>query len=179
MENEVIIENERVITCDWSEDGGVLEYDISYLHPDLSILLQEYSVSSTTYEGKRIFQSSFSLFALNSDEVGDFTHLPKQIKMRLWDVVFAVKLKFFNECHPDIVEHFIDGAYSVEHRYELYRNKLTPVGYDMELEKTKRTITYQKVKIPSGSGGDFLFETAAPYAERIGRFSRIRLVRYS
>lgn len=179
MENEEIIENERIIACDWNDAGGILEYDISYLHTDLGVLLQEYSVSSTTYEGKRIFQSSFSLFASNSDEVGNFTHLPKEIKTRLWDVVFAIKLKFFSECHPDIVEHFIDGTYSIERRYELYRSKLHPTGYDIELEKTKRTITYQKAKIPTGSGGDFLFETATPYAERIGRFSRIRRVRYS
>lgn len=155
MENEGIIENETIVACDWNEDGEILEYDISHLHPDLGVLLQEYSVSSTTYEGKRIFQSSFSLFAADSDDVGEFSYLPKEIKMQLWDLVFAVKLKFFNECHPDIVEHFIDGAYSVERRFKLYRDKLTPVGYDIELEKTKRTITYQKAKIPSGSGGDF------------------------
>jgi hypothetical protein len=155
MENEEIIEADRIVACDWDENGGVLEYDISYLHPDLGVLLQEYTVSSMTYEGKRIFQSSFSLFALNSDEVGEFSYLPKEIKMRLWDVVFAIKLKFFSQCQPDIVEHFIDGAYSLTQRYELYRSKLNPLGYDIELEKTKRTITYQKAKIPSGSGGDF------------------------
>ena len=155
MENDGIIEDDRIIACDWNENGGVLEYDISYLHPDLDVLLQKYSVSSTTYEGKQIFQSSFSLFASNSDEVGDFSCLPKEIKMRLWVVAFAIKLKFFGECRPDIVEHFIDGAYSIVRRYELYRSKLNPTGYDVELEKTKRTITYQKTKIPSGSGGDF------------------------
>ena len=95
MENDRVIEDDRIIVCDWNEDGGVLEYDISYLHPDLGVLLQEYSISSTTYEGKRIFQSSFSLFALNSDRVDDFSCLPKEIKVRLWDVVFAVKLRFF------------------------------------------------------------------------------------
>lgn len=155
MDNEEIIEADRVIACDWDENGGVLEYDISYLHPDLGVLLQEYIVSSTTYEGKRILQSSFSLFASNSEEVGEFSYLSKEIKNRLWDLVFAIKLKFFRECNPDIVEHFIDGVYSIESRYELYRSKLKPIGYDIELEKTKRTITYQKAKIPTGSGGDF------------------------
>ena len=155
MENDGVIEDDRIITCDWNENGGALEYDISYLHPDLGVLLQEYTVSSTTYEGKRIFQSSFSLFASNSDEVGAFPYLPKEIKIRLWDVVFAIKLKFFVEYYPDIIEHFVDGTYSIERRYELYRNKLNPAGYDIELEKTKRTITYQKTKIPTGSGGDF------------------------
>ena len=155
MESDGIIEDDRIIACDWNENGGVLEYDISYLHPDLGVLLQEYTVSSTTYEGKRILQSSFSLFASNSEEVGEFSYLSKEIKNRLWDVVFAIKLKFFRECNPDIVEHFIDGAYSIGRRYELYLSKLKPIGYDMELEKTKRTITYQKAKIPTGSGGDF------------------------
>lgn len=132
-----------------------MEYDISYLHVDLGVLLQEYSVSSTTYEGKQILQNSFSLFASNSNEATDFAHLPKEIKKQLWGVVFAVKLKFFNECHPDIVEHFVDGAYSAERRYELYRKNLAPAGYDIELERTKRTITYQKTNIPTGSSGDF------------------------
>lgn len=155
MANDGIIEDDRILACDWNENGGVLEYDIGYLHPDLGVLLQEYSVSSTTYEGKRIFQSSFSLFASNSAEVGEFSYLPKDVKRRLWDIVFAIKLKFFVEYRPDIVEHFIDGAYSIARRCELYRSKLNPTGYDIELEKTKRTITYQKTKIPTGSGGNF------------------------
>lgn len=155
MESDEIIRNDRIITCDWNENGGILEYDVSYLHPDLGVLLQEYSVSSMTYEDKRIFQSSFSLFGVTSETAADFAYLSKEIKEQLWNVVFAIKLKFFSECRPDIVEHFIDGAYSVERRYELYRKKLAPPGYDIALEKTKRTITYQKAKIPSGSGGDF------------------------
>lgn len=155
MGNDIRIENERIITYEWDENGGALEYSLGYLHPDLDVVIQEYYVSSTTYEGKRIFQSSFSLFAPNSQEPGDFSYLPREIKKQLWDVVFAIKVKFFEEHHPDIVEHLVDGTYSLERRYELYRNKLTPTGYDVELEKTKRTITYQKNKIPTGSGGDF------------------------
>lgn len=150
-----MMENDRIIACDWDESGGVLEYDINYLHPDLGVLLQEYTVSSTTYEGKQIYQSSFSLFAPNSDKLGDFSYLPKEVKAQLWSVVFAAKLKFFSEHHPDIVEHFVDGTYSLESRYKLYRSRLTPTGYDIALEKTKRTITYQKTKNPTGSGGGF------------------------
>lgn len=152
-----MIESDRIITCDWSQDGGAFEYDLSYLHPDLGVLVQEYRISSMTYEGKQIYQSDFSLFAAGSVEPGNFSYLPKEIKKKLWDVIFAVKRRFFNECKPDIVEHFIDEAHSIEQRFELYKKQLAPPEYDIEIEKTKHTITYQKKKTPIGNGGGFLF----------------------
>lgn len=152
-----MIKNDKIITCNWSRDGGVFEYDISYLHSDLGVFVQEYRISSMTYEGKRIYQSDFSLFAPNSEIPGRFSHLPKEIKDGLLDVVFAIKLKFFNEYKPDIVEHFIDGAYTLENRFELYRSRLMPLDYDIKLEKTKRTITYQKKETSTGNSGGFLF----------------------
>lgn len=54
-----MLDNEKIISCDWSEDGGVLEYDISHLHPELGVLIQEYRISSMNYEGKRIYKVIF------------------------------------------------------------------------------------------------------------------------
>ncbi|GAB3635333.1 hypothetical protein GCM10027422_09230 [Hymenobacter arcticus] len=154
--------------CDWSEAGGVFEYDLSYLHPDLEVLVQEYRISSMNYEGKRIYQSDFSLFAIESVEPGNFSYLPREVKDGVWDIVFAVKRKFFDEYKPDIVEHFIDEAHSIEQRFELYKKRLTPLDYDIEIEKTKHTITYQKKKTPAAPGGGFFLRVnpmpAAPAA---------------
>lgn len=61
-----MIENDRINWCDWAADGGALEYDLSYLHPELGVLLQEYQINSTTYEGKLIYQSDFYLFGIDS-----------------------------------------------------------------------------------------------------------------
>lgn len=151
-----MIENDRIIVCDWSEAGGVFEYDLSYLHPDLGVLVQEYRINSMNYEGKRIYQSDFSLFAAESVEPGNFSYLPQGIKDGIWDIVFAVKRKFFDEYKPDIVEHFIDEAHSIKQRFELYKKRLAPPDYDIEIEKTRHTIMYQRKKTPTDSGEGFL-----------------------
>ena len=119
--------------------------------------MQEYRISSMNYEGKRIYQSDFSLFAADSVEPGNFSYLPQEVKTGLWNVVFAVKRKFFDEYKPDIVEHFIDEVHSIEQRFELYKRQLMLPDYDIEINKIKHTITYQKKEIPTGNGGDFLF----------------------
>ena len=151
-----MLDNEKIISCDWNKNEGILEYDISHLHPDLDVLLQEYTTDS--YEGKRIYQSSFSLFRKGAEEPGDFSYLSKEVKEQIWDTVFAVKHKFFADCKPDIVEHFIEGAYSIEKRYERYHAGLMPLGYSIELNKTRRTITYYKQEGgPTSNGGPPLF----------------------
>ena len=109
---------------------------------------------------------------------GDFSYLPKEIKQELWDVVFAIKRKFLDEHKPDIVEHFIDEAHSIEQRFDLYKKRLAPPDYDIEIEKTKHTITYQKKKTPTDNGGGFLLYSLN-YAGRTGRFSSMSCVRNS
>lgn len=148
-----MIESDRINWCDWTNDGGALEYDLSYLHPELGILLQEYQVSSTTYEGKRIYQSDFYLFGVDSSVPGDFQHLPPQIKNELWKVVFAIKRRFFDEIKPEIVEHFIDQEYSIEKRYKTYCNRLNLPDYETDIDKIRRTIVYQKKETLTGNGG--------------------------
>lgn len=128
----------------------MLEYDLSYLHSGLGILVQDYWISSISDEG-RIFQSSFSLFGKDAEVESNFSYLPKEVKEQIWDVVFEVKLKFFEDYKPDIVEHFIDQAHSVEKRFELYKNGLSLPQY--EIEKTKHTIVYQKRRTPTDKGG--------------------------
>lgn len=152
-----MIENDKINWCDWTDNGGMLEYNLSYLHPELGVLLQEYQVSSTNYEGKRIYQSDFYLFSINSSVPGDFRHLPTEIKKQLWEIIFAIKRKFFEEIKPEIVEHFIDQEYSIEYRYKIYCNKLNLLDYEIDIDKIRRTITYQKKKAPTDSGGGFLF----------------------
>lgn len=147
------IENERLLACDWTDDGGFLEYDIRYLHPELGVLLQEYRVISIDYDGKRVFGSEFSIFGIDSALPGDFSWLPAATKTQLWEVIFAIKGKFFDEIKPDIVEHFIDQAHSISQRYELYCKHLRPTNY--EITKTNYTIVYRKT--PTSNGGGFLF----------------------
>ena len=148
------ISNERITACDWSDAGGFLEYDISYLHPALGVLLQEYRVISTTYDGKRIYGSEFSIFGTKSDLPGSFSWMPVDVKTSLWEIIFAIKRKFFEEVKPDIVEHFIDQSYSIKQRYELYSKCLRLPDY--EIEKTKHTIVFRRT--PTGNGGGSLLE---------------------
>jgi hypothetical protein len=148
-----MLESDRIVTSDWTDDGGILEYDISDLHPELGGLLQEYRINTTTYEGKRIYQSDFSLFGPDSVVPGSFGHLPEAVKGRLWEIIFAVKRKFFEEIKPEIVEHFISHEYSIEHRYQRYCQQLALPDYGVDVDKTKRTIVYQKKTTPAGKGG--------------------------
>ena len=139
-----MLEAENIITNDWTADGGCLEYDISGLHPTLGVLLQEYQINSTTYEGKRIYQSDFYLFGPDEEVPGNFWHLPQEVKSNLWGVIFAVKRKFFEYIEPEIVEHFISQEHSLDQRYRRYCSQLAVPGYLVDLEEIKRTITYQK-----------------------------------
>ena len=152
-----MIENDRINWCDWTANGGALEYDISYLHPELGVLLQEYQINSTTYEGKRIYQSDFYLFGPDSSIPGDFQHLPRELKNQLWEVVFAIKRRFFEEIKPEIVEHFIGQEHSIEQRYNRYVKNLKVLDYDINIDKIRRTITYQKKETPASHGGGSSF----------------------
>ena len=152
-----MIENDRINWCDWTANGGALEYDVSYLHPELGVLLQEYQISSTTYEGKLIYQSDFYLFGVDNAIPGDFRHLPKEVKDHLWNVLFAIKRKFFEEIKPEIVEHFIGQEHSLPHRFTMYRDKLNLPDYEIDIDKIRRTIIYQKKRTPAGNGGGSSF----------------------
>ncbi|AMR27966.1 hypothetical protein A0257_13280 [Hymenobacter psoromatis] len=113
-------------------------------------MVQDYWISSISNEG-RIFQSSFSLIGKDAAVESNFSYLPKEVKKQIWDVVFEIKRKFFEDYKPDIVEHFIDQAHSVEKRFELYKSRLPLPQY--EIEKTKHTIVYQKRRTPIVAGG--------------------------
>lgn len=148
-----MLKTENIITNDWTVDGGSLEYDINDLHPTLSVLLQEYQINSTSYEGKRIYQSDFYLFGPDETIPGNFQHLPQHIKSNLWEIIFAIKRKFFEEIKPEIVEHFISQEHSLVQRYRRYCNQLAVTGYTIDIEEIKRTIVYQKKTTPANDGG--------------------------
>ena len=145
------IVSERIIECNWGIEGGIVEYDISYLHEEWDILSQSYRIESVTLEGYLVYTSEFLLFKKGEIVPSDFSSYSKKLKKKLWQLIFAVKRKFFDEVRPDVVEHFIKQPYSVEQRYKLYKKWLDPPGYDVE--KTKHTIIYIKRTSPNDGGG--------------------------
>ena len=135
-----MLEKARIRYCQWDYAGGSLEYDISYLHPDWDLVIQTYEVRSVTHDGKLVYASDFALYRAGSVIPADFSAYPKLYKQRLWEVIFAVKRKFFEEVRPDAVEHFIKAPYLVEARLALYRAYLSLPDYT--IEQTNTTFTY-------------------------------------
>ncbi|RZK44624.1 MAG: hypothetical protein EOO61_03180, partial [Hymenobacter sp.] len=91
----------------WTADGWQLTYDLSYLHPAWGQLIQTYQVISQDYEGQYIYESSFALYKQGEQVASSFASYPKQLKAVLWQIIFAVKRRFFEQVDPDIVTHFI------------------------------------------------------------------------
>lgn len=149
--------SERIITCDWTSDGGFLEYDLSYLHPDLGTLIQSYEVYTTDTQGRRIYASDFLLFPRNSAEEKDFGNYPKALKAQLWEIIFLVKRRFFEEIKPDVVTHFIDATHSIERRFALYSRWLFLPDY--VITKTRQQIVYTRATPPDFGGGFLLWAT--------------------
>lgn len=137
------MEEARVLACDWGVNGGQLEYDISYLHPDWDLLIQSYRIDTTDYEGRPIYTSEFLLFKQGEAEPSDFSAYPKERKVELWKVVFAVKRKFFEEIEPALVVHFIKQPISVAHRYRLYSTYLALPNY--RIDRTAHDIIYTRL----------------------------------
>ncbi len=74
-----MLDNDRILFCDWNKAGGSLEYDISHLHPDWSVVIQAYDVRSVTHDGRLIYSSDFTLYLAGSAVPADFTVTPKKI----------------------------------------------------------------------------------------------------
>lgn len=125
------LDETRILSCDWDEAGGSLEYDISYLHPDWRQLTQTYRIYSQTYEGQYIYYSEFRLYKYGEQAAASLRNYPKPLKAMLWQVIFAVKRKFFEEVRPAIVEHFIKQEHSVAQRHRLYAAHLSFPNYDI------------------------------------------------
>ena len=125
--------------CDWNEHGGSLEYDISSIHPDWDVVIQTYEVSGVSFDGQLIYASNFSLYARGSNVPTYFSLYPSDKKRKLWEVIFAIKRKFFAEVKPDIVEHFIKAPYQVSTRLALYEQHLDLLDYT--IEQTTHTFT--------------------------------------
>ena len=135
-----MLDNARILFCDWNKAGGSLEYDISHLHPTWSVVIQAYDVRSVTHDGRLIYSSDFTLYLAGSAVPADFSRYAKEDKRRLWEVIFAIKRKFFTEVQPDIVEHFIKAPYRAETRLALYRLHLDLQAYDVA--QTNTTFTF-------------------------------------
>ena len=134
------MEDTRIDFCDWSITGGSLRYDISYLHPDWGFLVQSYRIDTQDFEGRYIYTSEFLLFRRDEALPGNFSSYPREAKIALWKIIFAVKRKFFKEVRPAIVVHFIKQPESVAHRLPLYAAYLNLPDYS--IATTRHDIVY-------------------------------------
>ncbi|MBF9239795.1 hypothetical protein I2I05_20545 [Hymenobacter sp. BT683] len=149
--SELVFLEERILACDWDVSGGSLEYDISDLHPDFDVLIQSYTVESVDFEGRLVYGSEFLFFKKGRKIPSNLSRYPKAIKAALWQIVFSVKRKFFEEIKPDIVLHFIKQPHSVEERFKLYSKYLNLPNYT--IEKSKHEIIYTKTTSTGNDGG--------------------------
>ncbi len=147
------LEEARIIECDWNTSGGTLTYDISHLHDDWDTLTQTYTVESQTLDGKLVYGSEFLLFAKGANVPSSFQRYPKAVKAKLWQLIFVVKKKFFEDVQPDIVTHFIKQPHSIKQRFVLYYKWLALPDYDVD--RTNYDIIYTRKTSP-GPGGGFL-----------------------
>lgn len=79
-----MLEESRILLCDWGFAGGRLVYDISHLHPDWDVVIQSYDVRSVTTEGELIYTSDFQLFRGGEAAPSDFSAYPSKLKGQLW-----------------------------------------------------------------------------------------------
>jgi len=154
MNDSIRLDEERILSCSWGKSGGSMECDISDIHEDFGQLTQSYTVESMTTDGKLVYGSEFLLFKKGKAVPEDFSRYPKEIKAKIWMLVFAIKERFFKEVQPDVVEHFIKQPYSVQQRFRLYSRWLRPPGY--EIHKTAYTIVYTKKTSTDDGGGFFM-----------------------
>ncbi len=66
-----------------------------------------------SYEEQLIYTSDFTPFRHGSAVPADFSEYSVAHKRGLWEIIFAIKQRFLEEVHPDIVEHFIKAPYQV------------------------------------------------------------------
>ena len=104
------------------------------------MVIQTYEVRSVTHDGKLVYASDFALYRAGSVIPADFSAYPKPHKQRLWEVIFAIKRRFFEEVRPDMVEHFIKAPHRVEARLALYKAYLSLPNY--VIEQTNTTFTF-------------------------------------
>lgn len=147
------LEESRIIEHTNTEGEWTLTYDISHLHKDWDALTQVYTIESQNFEGKYIYESSFSLFLKGAIASSSFGGYAKALKAKLWAVIFAVKKKFFDEVKPDIVTHFIKQPHSIVQRFALYCKWFSLPDYD--IDRTAHDIVYTRTS--TDFGGGFLF----------------------
>jgi hypothetical protein len=129
---EIALDEARITDCTFSATGGELRYDISHLHPDWGFLVQSYRIDSVDLTGRYIYTSEFVLFKQGEQVPISFASYPRALKAALWQVIFAVKRRFFEQVKPDIVVHFIKQPNSVAERLHLYQTYLNLPEYFIE-----------------------------------------------
>ncbi|MGI4735576.1 MAG: hypothetical protein ACRYG7_10395 [Janthinobacterium lividum] len=106
----------------------------------MDLVIQTYEVRSVTHDGKLVYASDFTLYRAGSVVPAAFCAYSKLYKQRLWEVIFAIKRKFFEDVRLDVVEHFIKSPYRVEARLALYKAYLNLPEY--VIEQTSTTFTF-------------------------------------
>lgn len=147
MEDKYVIQNQ----CDINR--GYIEYDISFIHPDFGVAIQEYSIETQTSDGQNIYNSNFTLFKKNEVIPTDLSNYPKHYKIMVWESIFQMKWHYFSKYKPAIVQHFIKHPHNIDKRFELYKKHLNVPGY--EIYKDKYSIWYKKNE-------DFIFPPTPP-----------------
>ena len=109
--------------------GSSLCYDISHRHPDWSFLVQSYRIDTQDFDGRYVYASEFILFKKGEAIPSNFSSYPREAKIALWKVRFAVKRKFFEKVVPDIAGHFIKQPKSVADRFHFYATYLNLPNY--------------------------------------------------
>lgn len=82
----------------------------------------------------------------------NFSSYPREAKIELWKIIFAVKRKFFEEVVPDIVVHFIKQLKSVVDRFHLFATYLNLPNYI--IDTTIQDIVYVTTS-PTDEDDDF------------------------
>lgn len=126
---EIGLDEARITDCTFSAAGGELRYDISHLHPDWGFLVQSYRIDSMDFAGRYIYTSEFLLFKQGEQVPSNFSTYPRPLKVALWQLIFAVKRRFFEQVKPDVVVHFIKQPNSVAQRLRLYETYLNLPDY--------------------------------------------------
>lgn len=139
------LKEEYIVSADWHDPDVGFAYDISYLHEEWGLLIQTFTIFTTNDDGP-VYSSEFLLYRKGETIPGNLSNYPKKLKNALWEVIFAIKRKFFDEVQPAEVEHFIKQAHSVEQRLPIYKKYLDLPEYD--ILTTSHTITYKKKKLP-------------------------------
>jgi hypothetical protein len=109
------------LTVDVEQDRVVYTLDLQHIDKQLGKLVQEFVLQEPPAS---FFVSAFRLYPPNSSKSQAFVDLPQNVKNKLWDEIFEIKVLFLFEHQPEIVEHNIKPKLSLEKRQQRYKHHL-------------------------------------------------------